>query len=126
MTVHPFHSWQARLAVRGLAAIGFTLLLSAGPAVAQSCSAILGLLQQGRSTEEIVRMTGWPAFEVEGCRREYSRPIIVGPSGVPPHYAPGPPPRGAAGPPPLGGAVGAPPVGGPGPAPVGREVQRLK
>jgi hypothetical protein len=126
MTKQLWHSLPARLTVWSVVATTFALFLGTAPAVAQSCSAILGLLQQGRSTDEIVRMTGWQAYEVEGCRREYSRPIVIGPSGVPPHYAPGPPPRGAAGPPPSGRAVGPPPVGAPGPPPVGREVQRLK
>ena len=105
---------------------------AAGTARAQDCMSILPLLQQGRGAVEIGKITGMTATEVEACRRELSRPIHVGPEGVPPRGAVGPPPNRAAGPPPVGaagppplGAAGPPPVGAAGPPPVGRDVKRL-
>ncbi len=115
--------WTVLAALLAAAVVGSGV---ATMARAESCALLLGAFQQGASDEEIAQATGFAVNDVSGCRRELSRPIFVGPSGVPPVGAAGVPPRGSAiGPPPSGSAVGPPPIGGPGPAPVGREVRRL-
>lgn len=129
---------SGRLLVAG--AVLSASVVSAGAVHAQSCTALLGLFQQGRSNVQIARATGLTTTDVAGCRRELQRPIFFGPAGPPPLnaagpsprnpagppplHAAGPPPLGAAGPPPLG-AAGPPPLGAAGPPPVGREVRRL-
>ncbi len=85
---------------------------------------MLGLFQQGLSTNEIARDTGLTHSQVDACRRQLQQPIFVGPEGAPPQGAAGPAPRNAAGPPPVG-APGPPPVGAAGPPPVGRVIKRL-
>lgn len=100
------------------------VLLCAGSAPAQDCGWLLGLFQQGLSTEDIARNAGLTPNQVDACRRQLQQPIFVGPEGAPPQGAVGPAPRNAAGPPPVG-AAGKPPVGAVGPPPVGREIKRL-
>ena len=101
-----------------------TLLAMSSVAHGQDCVPLLSLFQQGRSTTEISKVTGFTRNQVEGCRRELTKPIFVGPDGSPPLGAVGPAPKRAAGPPPVG-AAGPPPLGAAGPPPVGREVKRL-
>jgi hypothetical protein len=110
------------------------VLLAVGIAVAQDCTALLGLFQQGMNSADIARMTGLTVSQVELCRGNLSQPAVVGPQGPLPLGAAGPPPLGAAGPPPVGaagpsvgavgpmpgGAAGPPPVGAAGPPPVNR------
>jgi hypothetical protein len=126
----------------------FVAVAWTSPAHAQGCSSLLGLFQQGGKDADIARATGLRVSDVAACRRQLSRPIIVGPEGPPPVDAAGPPPRRAAGPPPVGaagppprgaagpppfgaagpppgGAAGPPPGGAAGPPPVGREVKRI-
>ncbi len=117
------HKWLHR-SLLPAAAMGALICAPAPAAHGTDCGSLLSLFQEGRSTVEIARMTGLTSTEVGDCRRELSRPIFVGPEGVPPYGAAGPPPRNAAGPPP-GGAAGPPPVGPAGPPPKGREVKRL-
>ena len=131
-----------------------TMVLDAGsltrvrPVHAQDCSALLPLLQQGRNSVEIARITGLSANTVEDCRVQLSRPTLEGPAGSapigaagsaphgaagpPPFGAAGPPPHGAAGPPPVGaagppphGAAGPPPIGAAGPPPISRQPKLL-
>jgi hypothetical protein len=104
----------------------FWVLLAAGTAVGQDCTALLGAFQQGMSSADIARMTGLTVSQVELCRGNLSQPSVVGPQGPLPLRAAGPPPLGAAGPPPVGaagppsaGAAGPPPRGAAGPPPVG-------
>jgi hypothetical protein len=96
------------------------VLVSMRTARAQECTALLDMLQQGMSSARIAGITGLSVDEVEGCRRQVSQPIFVGPAGSPPLGAAGPVPRGAAGPPPMG-APGPPPIGAAGPPPVGHK-----
>jgi len=100
------------------------VLWCAVPACAQDCGWLLGLFQQGLSTQEIAQGTGLTTVQVESCRRQLQQPIFVGPEGAPPHGAVGPAPRNPAGPPP-GGAAGPPPAGAAGPPPVGHKIKRL-
>ena len=156
--MHPSNtrpSWQLgagdrnHVASRGPASLGFGILTMAliaasltlaRPVRAQDCTALLPLLQQGRSSVEIARITGLSANTVEACRVQLSRPTQEGPAGpppigaagAPPIGAAGPPPHGAAGPPPVGaagrppvGAAGAPPIGAAGPPPISRQPPRL-
>lgn len=110
----------------------FVLLLSlptwccVSPVEAQAndCMILLPFFQRGLSDAEIAAQTQLPFAAVESCRRELSRPLPAGPSGVPPMGAVGPPPAAAPGRPPSG-AAGPPPMGAPGPPPVGRDIQRL-
>ena len=88
------------------------------PVAAQDCSAIIPLLQEGRSSVEIARMTGIPSTAVDACRRRMQNPPGYGPAGRPPVRAAGAPPVGAAGAPPVG-AAGQPPVGAAGRPPLG-------
>jgi hypothetical protein len=115
--------WRIGTMVRaGLAIVA--LLVTSRVAHGQDCGPLLSLFQQGRNTTEISRITGMPRNQVEGCRRELSKPIFVGPEGSPPLGAVGPAPKRAAGPPPVG-AAGPPPLGAAGPPPLGRKVKRL-
>lgn len=107
------------------AGIGVALLLASTSTARADCMTLLPLFQQGGGAAEIAQLTGLPFAQVESCRRELSRPIVIGPDGAPPVGAAGPPPVGAAGPPPVG-AMGRPPVGAAGPPPVGHVVRRLQ
>ncbi|MFQ5666166.1 MAG: hypothetical protein ACE5I7_07010 [Candidatus Binatia bacterium] len=125
MTLRRGQSGSGQLAVWIACGTAVVAVLAAGrPALAQDCTPLLGLLQQGRNTVEISRMTGLTRNAVEHCRQELSKPIFLGPEGAPPLGAVGPAPRSAAGPAPRR-AAGPPPRGAAGPPPVGREVRRL-
>jgi hypothetical protein len=115
---------RSRMVRRAAVAVVGGVLAAAAAASAQECTSLLPLFQAGRSDEEIAHGTGWNINDVHWCRRDLSRPIEVGPAGVPPARAAGPPPVKAAGPPPVG-AAGPPPVGAAGPPPVGRTIKRL-
>jgi len=85
--------------------LGVGLIVNVGLAAtarSQDCAALLGLLQQGLSDQQIAGATGLPTGDVARCRRQLQHSIIVGPQGPPPIGAAGPPPIGAAGPPPIG------------------------
>ncbi|HYD50409.1 MAG TPA: hypothetical protein VEB21_18785, partial [Terriglobales bacterium] len=69
-----------------------------------SCMALLDPLRAGYSNGEIAYYWGVAEAEVDHCRRELSRPIVVGPAGPPPKGAVGPPAWRPAGPPALGAA----------------------
>jgi hypothetical protein len=85
------------------------LLLVASPALAIDCGAVIGLLDQGVSPEEIARSGGVPLSAVDACqRRRQMGGFRLNPAGPPPVNAAGPPPRNPAGPPPLNPA-GPPP-----------------
>ncbi len=110
---------------RGAAVVAVAGMLSAAAvASAQDCTSLLPLFQRGGSDEEIAHGTGLNINDVRWCRRELSRPIEVGPAGVPPAGAAGPPPAKAAGQPPMG-AAGPPPMGAAGAPPGGRTIKRL-
>ena len=121
MTTYRLRFWPCSL-VGG----AFWVVLAAGTAVGQDCTALLGLFQQGVSSADIARMAGLTVNQVELCRGDLSQPSVVGPQGPLPLGAAGPAPFGAAGPPPVGaagpparGAAGPAPVGAAGPPPVG-------
>ena len=107
---HLDSSRESRRARRVALAL-FAATSSAAPvASAQDCTNLLALFQRGATDEQIAQGTGMNINDVHWCRREFSRPIEVGPAGVPPAGAAGPPPARAAGQPPMG-AAGAPPGG---------------
>ena len=110
MIPYRFRFWACSL-VGG----AFWVMLAAGTAVGQDCTALLGAFQQGMSSADIARMTGLTVSQVELCRGDLSQPAEVGPQGPLPLGAAGPAPLGAAGPPPVGAA--GPSVGAAGPPP---------
>lgn len=84
-------------------------LASASPATATNCNAILGLLNQGFSPEQIARGGGVSLSTVDACARRRTGAFRLNPAGPPPNNPAGPPPLNAAGPPPLN-AAGPPPM----------------
>ena len=114
MTPYRLRFWAC-----SLVSDAFWVVLAAGTAVGQDCTALLGLFQQGVSSADIARISGLTVNQVELCRGDLSQPSMVGPQGPLPLGAAGPPSAGAAGPAPRG-AAGPPPVGAAGKPPVTR------
>ncbi len=103
---------------------GGLLLFTSAPSYGQYCYLLIDPLRAGLSNRDIAQRSGLTEADVAFCRRELSRPVLVGPPGMSPHEAIGVPPSGAVGPPPHG-AIGPPPFGAMGPPPSSREVKRL-
>lgn len=103
--------------------IGVATLLASRAAHAVDCGAVINLLNQGFSMEDIARAGGLSVATVDACARRHSGtgfnpagPPPINPWGNPPVNAAGPAPRNPAGPPPVNAAGPAPRnPAGPGP-----------
>lgn len=95
--------------------IGVASLLATEVSYAVDCAAVVNLLNQGFSMEDVARAGGISLATVDACSRRHAG-TGFNPAGPPPFNAAGPPPFNAAGPAPNNPA-GPPPLNAAGPPP---------
>jgi hypothetical protein len=98
------------------ACVAFAALVASSAAQAVDCNAVINLLNQGFSMEDVARAGNISLADVDACSRRHPG-VGFNPAGPPPVNAAGPPPFNAAGPAPRNPA-GAPPFNAAGPPPV--------